>query len=161
MNIKNKKNVNIEKTNSSFNGFIIINIKKLPINNKKKILLNNTLFLLNKEKFHVVNRKIRNIEKYLADKFKINNIYNSKLLYGKNNVNIFAILIDKRDDLKMHEYEWRKYIDFYEYNDDLELYFEIVNYRLNSHLGNKIYGDKYLTKSYLKLDKIYKYLVNI
>ena len=163
--IVKKKNYYIENTcNKSMTGFIIVNVFTPSIKNPNKILLNNTSFLLNNNKFFIEDKIITNISSYLKENLNIHKS-NNTILLETSNITIHLVCIDNVNEvnevnnINMKKYKWRKYIDFYNLNDNI--YFSILNSKLgnlNSHLDYKLQLNNY-DNNYIRLRYVYKKLM--
>jgi hypothetical protein len=163
--IVKKKNYCIENTcNKSITGFIVVNVFTPSIKNPNKILLNNTSFLLNNNKFFIEDKIITNISSYLKENLNIHKS-NNTILLETSNITIYLVCMDnvnevnKINNINMKKYKWRKYIDFYNLNDNI--YFSILNSKLgnlNSHLDCKLQLNNY-DNNYIRLRYIYKKLM--
>lgn len=168
--LKRKKLYNIQLSNNFCTSFIFVKYNTPKINNKEKILLNNTYFLLNNNTFTSIKKKIKedDIINFLKETYNID--CKSKMLINRTKThNIFLIYLefDNNESFKnLNNYTWRKFTDFYYYNDNYNVFLNIINYRSktvendilhkssNPHLNYKIISNLN-NESWVRLKHIY------
>ena len=168
--LKRKKLYNIQSSNNFCTSFIFVKYNTPKINNKEKILLNNTYFLVNNNTFITIKKKIKenDIINFLKETYNID--CKSKMLINRTKThNIFLIYLDfdNNESFKnLNNYTWRKFIDFYYYNDNSHVFLNVINYRSrtvendilhkssNNHLNYKIISNLH-DESWVRLKHIY------
>ena len=173
--LKKKILYNIQSTNNFYTSFIIVKHNTPKINNKDKILLNNTYFLLNNDQFITIEKKINEneITSLLNETYNIR-FKSSMIINEDKNHKVFLIFLDFNNDesfQNLNNFKWRKFTDFYYFNGNCNVFLNVVNYRSktiendilhknsNSHLNYKIMSilDN---KNWIRLKHIYnKYIV--
>ena len=173
--VKRKKLFNIQLSKNFYTSFIFVKYLTPKINNKDKILLNNTYFLLNNNQFITIEKKIKETEviSFLKETYNIN--YKSHMLINQDkNHNVFLIFLDFNHDesfQNLNDFKWRKFTDFYNFNDNYNVFLNVVNYRSktvendlthknsNNHLNYKIMSILN-NESWIRLKHVYnKYVV--
>lgn len=172
--LKRKKLFNVS-SDIKLTSFIIVKYNTPKIKNKTKILLNNTYFLLNNNQFITIEKKVKETEviSFLKETYNID--YKSHMLINQHkNHNVFLIFLDFNKDesfKNLNDFKWRKFTDFYNFNDNYNVFLNVINYRSksvendithknsNSHLNYKITSN--LTPMYwVRLKHVYnKYVV--
>ena len=172
--LKRKKLYNIQLSNNFLTSFIFVKYNPPKINSKEKILLNNTYFLLNNNTFTTIKKKINedDIINYLKETYNVNCA--SKMLINKTkNHNIFLIYLDFNENesfKNLSNYIWRKFIDFYYYNNNYHVFLNVINYRSKSvendilHKSSNIHLNYNIisnldNKSWIRLRHIYNKLL--
>ena len=138
-------------------------------------MLNNTYFLLNDNQFITIKKKIKEnkISNFLKETYNID--YKSHMLINQHkNHNVFLIFLEFNKDeffKNLNNFKWRKFTDFYYFNDNYNVFLNVINYRSktsendishknsNNHLNYKITSNINNT-CWIRLKHIYnKYVV--
>ena len=133
--LKRKKLFNIS-SDENLTSFIFVKYFTPKIKNKTKILLNNTYFLLNDNQFITIKKKIKEnkISNFLKETYNID--YKSHMLINQHkNHNVFLIFLEFNKDeffKNLNNFKWRKFTDFYYFNDNYNVFLNVINYRSKS-----------------------------
>ena len=154
-------------SDSKYTGFIFYSQKRCKVTDITKRLIHFSNIYLHNDKFPIINRKIdkEDLYKTLKTEFNIDpiNIKESQQVYNIPNVNIYIIYLklDSCDSIKLENYKWKTYWDYYTYDGKDDLYENILqlnNKHINMHVKTKIYPNYDLHLSF-KLEQIYKFMI--
>ena len=139
--IKKKRFITINnKLNQKTIGLILINQYNNIYNKKKPILVNNTNFFLQNNKFNIYNNK--NLDEIIKiNKIKKINIIEKIHIYNKNNLDLYIIILKNKE---LDNYKNFQYLDLYNNNNNNNntIYQNILNFNKSkkNYLYNKIYS---------------------